>query len=134
MADDDIDGLTQASPDLAATTAALNDSIISTTTEQNRVFRKWMKRLIVVNLLLVVTVGLLLYRSVFVNGPILHRLDDQQVSLDKLTSYVEEAEANRGGGGSPELQKVFIAIFETREIICVIPDPEVQKLCADLSK
>jgi hypothetical protein len=132
---DDIDGLTQASQDVAATSAALNDSIISTTTEQNRVFRTWMKRLIVVNLLLVMAIGTLLYRAVFVTGPILHKLDDQQESLNTLTEFVEKVQADRGDAGvDPQLQKVFIALFETRQIICVIPDPAVQKLCADLSR
>lgn len=97
--------------------------------------RRWRRTsgLIFIALLLLAGIGL---RQMVVsneNKELLVNMEELLQDVDALVAYVEDAEANRGQQ-SPELQEVFRAIFEIREIICVDPTFQTNEACKRLSE
>jgi hypothetical protein len=66
------------------------------------------------------------------NKELLEDVDLILEDVETLVTYVEQTEADRGP--SPELQEVFRAVFEIRQIVCADPSAEGQAACTALSQ
>lgn len=116
--DDDIDAddLAQRAEAMRLDAAALNATIIEQMEADAARSRNERRRSNVVILVLSILVGALVYRSIFVTGPIITKLDTQQKDLTSLVDFVEEVKANESGGGGDNT-KVFI------DLLCASEDP-----------
>ncbi len=128
---DDLRTLTNQASRIAEAAAATQQVLVESMTVDKRVARNQHRRQLALIAVLCLFIGFLSYRSVFVVGPILDRQNAAQESLDTLTQFVEEVEADRKQP-DPELVAVFTAVFELRQLACATDDPVRIKACAEL--
>lgn len=57
-------------------------------------------------------------------------LDD----VDKLVTFVEEVEADDSPDNSAQLQSVFEAVFQIRDVVCASSDPQMREACSQLTE
>ena len=123
----------------AAVEAVTKESII----EDNKKFRRRNTVLLVLVVMLLVSQAVQQVRYYTTSKPQNDRIEDainaidvNQSSLDEITAFIERVENdNNDGVTREELQVVFKAVFETRDMVeCVLTaeDDAAVRACADL--
>lgn len=112
----------------------------------NKKFRRRNSVLVGLCCVMIVALGFLVYRDVYINSPERARIVAQtndlinaNEKLDEINAFIEEVEDsnNESGASDEQLQAVFEAVFDTREILtCVLtaPDDAAVRACAALGQ
>lgn len=132
--------LVETSREIAATSRAVEkitrDSVIS----DNKRFRRRNAVLVFLTSALIIGMSYMIYRDIWINSPERAKiaeqtrgLQDANVKLDHIEDFIEEVRAGQDNGQQEELQEVFKAVFETRDMIrCILtaPDETAARGCA----
>jgi hypothetical protein len=77
--------------------------------------------------LLVAAQGFQTYRAVFISGPTLERLDQNQKGIDSLVDYVAEVKKAQEQSGGQDSSRELLTNFIT--ILCSSSDPGAHAAC-----
>lgn len=120
---EDADDLVRQAEAMRLDAAALNDTIIGQMESDAERSKGERRRLLAVVIVLAVLVGALVYRSIFVTGPIITKLDAQQKDLTSLVEFVEQVWADDDGNDDGGAAQVYV------DILCATEDPVRRAHC-----
>lgn len=125
-----MEDLIETSKEIAATSRAVEKITRDSVIADNKRFRRRNAVLVFLTCILIVGMGYMIHRDVWVNGPERDKiaeqtagLQDANEKLDEINAFIDriEADSNNDGTDEEELQAVFDAVFETREMVeCVL--------------
>lgn len=117
-----INALTEKTDELEEETKSLRETTLAQIKSASKEFRI-LAVLILLGLVVTVIVAFMVLSQSGENNQILQ-------GVDSLVQYVQQVEARPDNSG--ELQEVFDAIFEIRDIVCESEDPVRIQQCSDL--
>jgi hypothetical protein len=128
------------SKEIAASTKAVETLTRDALIADNKRFRRRNAVLVFLTSVLILGMGFMIYRDVYITSPQREKIEQQTKGLqsandklDSINEFIEEVKADQGGGASPETQAVFKAILETRMIVdclAAAPDHAAAQQCA----
>lgn len=128
--------------EVATRSAAVEQLTKEAIIADNKKFRRRNMVLVILTCVLIAGMGYMIYRDIWVNAPGRDKiaeqtkgLQDANSKLDDINAFIEGIDDNQSASRE-ELQAVFDAVFDTREILtCVLqaPDDEAVRACAALA-
>lgn len=134
-----VDRADEIAADSAAVQTVTREAIIA----DNVKFRRRNGILVSLVVILLIGVGVMVYRDIYVNAPEREKisqqtkgLQDANEKLDNIEDFIVEVQNNDGDGVTrQELEVVFEAVFDTKQMVeCVLkaPDDAAARECVNV--